>query len=56
MPPRIPWMTFSPMRKRKTQAMAVSLSLEWEDEEGQQEPGQLCPSPTPGQRMLTIQK
>lgn len=47
MPPRIPWMTFSPMRKKKTQAMAVSLSLEWEGEEGQQEPGQLCPLPQP---------
>lgn len=47
MPPRIPWMTYSPMRKKKTQAMAVSLSLEWEGGEGQQDLAQLCPSPSP---------
>lgn len=39
MPPRIPWMIFSPMRRKKTLATAVSLCLELEGEEGQQGAG-----------------
>lgn len=39
MPARIPWMTSSLMKRKKTPAMAVSLSLELEGEEGQQEAG-----------------
>lgn len=39
MPPRIPWMISSPMRRKKTPAMAVSLSLELEGKEGQQRAG-----------------
>lgn len=34
MPPRIPWMTSSPMRRKRTPAMAVSLPLELEGEGG----------------------
>lgn len=39
MPPRIPWMISSPMRRRKTPAMAVSLPLGLEGEMVQQGAG-----------------
>ena len=34
MAPRIPWMTSSPMKRKRTPAMAVSLPLELEGELG----------------------
>lgn len=45
MPPRIPWMIFSPMRRKKIPAMAVSLPLELEGKEGQQRAGPSCGLP-----------
>ena len=47
MPPRIPWMTSSPTRRKRTPAMAVSLPLELEGEVG---------AAAGEHRMLTVQE